>query len=115
MIDMYQIVKEAGIAALDKRATDIVILNLQNISDITDFFLICTGTTTKHLCAIIESIEHKLSSFGIKKNHVEGYPNSNWILIDFYQIIVHVFTEEKRKFYDLEHLWGDTPRLEINE
>ncbi|MGA1871451.1 MAG: ribosome silencing factor [bacterium] len=111
--DICEIVKSAANAALEKKAEDVVILDLRNICDFTDFFIICTGSTARHLSVIVDSIEEKLSSLGIKKDHLEGYPNSDWILADFSDLIVHVFTDEKREFYELEHLWGDAPRLDV--
>lgn len=113
--EMCDVVKSAANAALEKKADNIVILDLRNICDFADFFIICTGSTSNHLCVIIDSIEEKLSSYGIKKDHLEGYPDSEWILADFSDLIIHVFTNDKREFYELEHLWGDAPRLELDE
>ena len=113
--DVYKIVRDAAREAEGKKAEDIVILDLRNKCDFTDFFIICTGMTVRHLCVIIDSMEKKLLTLGLKKDHLEGYPDSEWILADFNELIIHVFTEEKRGFYELEHLWGDAPRLDLDE
>ena len=101
-------------AALDKKALDLVVFDLRGISDIADYFLICSGTNERQVRAIAEAIEKSLLEIGVKMNHKEGYEESTWILLDYGDIIVHIFTEEKRQYYDLEHLWGDAPRVDIS-
>jgi len=89
-----------------------VVLDLQGISSFTDFFVICSGTSEPHLKAIASAIED-----GLKDDHslravsVDGFPASQWIVLDYMQVIVHVFRQEKREFYSLEDLWGDAPRV----
>jgi ribosome-associated protein len=85
---------------------------LRGISSFTDFFVICSGTSEPHLKAIAGEIEARLrEEDGIRATSVDGFPASQWIVIDYLQVIVHVFHREKRAFYSLEDLWGDAPRI----
>jgi ribosome-associated protein len=89
-----------------------VVLDLQGISSFTDFFVICSGTSEPHLKAIAGEIEDGLKTkHKIRAVSVDGFPASQWIVLDYMQVIVHVFHREKREFYSLEDLWGDAPRL----
>jgi len=89
-----------------------VILDLQGISSFTDYFVICSGTSEPHLKAIAGEIEDRLKDeHGIRAVSVDGFPASQWIVLDYLQVIVHVFRQEKREFYSLEDLWGDAPRV----
>ncbi|HKP04410.1 MAG TPA: ribosome silencing factor [Chthoniobacterales bacterium] len=98
--------------AANKKGEDIVVLDLQGISTFTDFFVICSGTSEPHLKAIAAEIEERLKDdHGVRPVSVDGFPASQWIVLDYMQVIVHVFRREKREFYSLEDLWGDAPRL----
>jgi len=89
-----------------------VVLDLQGISSFTDYFVICSGTSEPHLKAIAGEIEDRLKDeHGIRAVSVDGFPASQWIVLDYLQVIVHVFRQEKREFYSLEDLWGDAPRM----
>jgi ribosome-associated protein len=89
-----------------------VLLDLRGISTFTDFFVICSATSEPHLKAISGEIEERLKKeYGIRAVSVDGFPASQWLVIDYLQVIVHVFHHEKRAFYSLEDLWGDAPRL----
>jgi len=93
-----------------------VILDLRGISSFTDFFVICSGTSEPHLKAIAGEIEQRLKEdHGIRPAAVDGFPASQWMVLDYLQVIVHVFHNDKRAFYSLEDLWGDAPRLEFAE
>jgi len=93
-----------------------VILDLRGISSFTDFFVICSGTSEPHLKAIAGESEQRLKEdHGIRPVAVDGFPASQWIVLDYLQVIVHVFHGDKRAFYSLEDLWGDAPRLEFAE
>jgi ribosome-associated protein len=93
-----------------------VILDLRGISSFTDFFVICSGTSEPHLKAIAGEIEQRLKEdHGIRPAAVDGFPASQWMVLDYLQVIVHVFYSDKRAFYSLEDLWGDAPRLEFAE
>ena len=89
-----------------------MVLDLQGISSFTDFFVICSGTSEPQLKAIAAEIEDRLKQeHGVKAVSVDGFPASQWIVLDYLQVIVHVFRQEKREFYSLEHLWSDAPRV----
>jgi len=89
-----------------------VILDLQGISTFTDFFVICSGTSEPHLKAIAGEIETRLKTdHDMRPVSIDGFPASQWIVLDYMQVIVHVFHRDKREFYSLEDLWGDAPRL----
>jgi len=99
---------------LDKKAEDLAILDLRGISNFTDFFVICSGTSEPHLKAIASGIEDGLKlDDKVSPNAVDGYPMSQWIVIDYADVVVHVFHEQKRAFYSLEDLWSDAPRLKV--
>ena len=101
-------------AAADKQAVDIVALDLREIVSFTDFFVICSGTSEPHLKAIAGEIEDRLrKEHNRRPNAVDGYPMSQWIVLDYGDVVVHVFHESKREFYSLEALWGDAPRLAV--
>lgn len=102
-------------AALDTRANNVVILDLRGLSSITDFFVICSGNSDRHVEGIANNIEEKLEEHSTKLWHREGGRKATWILLDYIDAIVHVFTEEVRDFYGLERLWGDAPRVEYDE
>ncbi len=105
--------KLAIAAARDKKAMDLVILDLRNISNFTDFFFICHGTSVKQTQAICDAIEEKLAKSNFKCNHSEGFQLGDWILMDYFDFIIHIFTEEKRAFFNLERLWGDAKKMPI--
>ena len=100
-------------AALDKKALDLVVLDLRAASAFTDFFVICTGTNVRQVQAIADSVQQSLGKKGVKPAIVEGYARGEWVLLDYFDFIVHVFTPATRSFYDLERLWGDAKRIEI--
>jgi ribosome-associated protein len=90
------------------------VLDLRGISTFTDFFVICSGTSEPHLKAIASEIETRLrDDYRVRAAAVDGFPASQWIVLDYLQVIVHVFHREKRAFYSLEDLWSDAPRLTI--
>jgi ribosome-associated protein len=98
--------------AADKKAETVLAIDLRGISGFTDFFVICSGTSEPHLKAIAGEIETRLKvDHKVAPAAVDGYPMSQWIVIDYSDVVVHVFHEEKRAFYALEDLWSDAPRL----
>lgn len=90
-----------------KKGHDITILNLKELSAMADYFIICSADATVHVKAIADEIEKKLRKDGIKTHNREGYNTLNWVLLDYFDVIVHVFRKESREFYNLEKLWGD--------
>jgi ribosome-associated protein len=100
-------------AAEDKKAVDLVVLDLRKASGFTDFFVIASGTNTRQVRAIADSVMERLADEGVKPAHVEGYDRSEWILLDYFDFIVHVFAPETRVFYGLERLWGNAERTEV--
>jgi ribosome-associated protein len=102
-------------AALDKKASDVVILDLRNTPAFTDFFVLCSGQSTRQVKAIADGVEETLRAAKIRPAHVEGYDRAEWILMDYFTFIVHVFTPQTRAFYSLERLWGSAERIEVGE
>ena len=100
-------------AALDKKAADLVVLDLRSASAFTDFFVIATALNVKQSQAIADAVEDSLAKKGVKPALTEGYSRGEWILLDYFDFIVHVFTPATRTFYDLERLWGDAKRIEV--
>ena len=100
-------------AAEDKQAVNIVVLDLRTTAGFTDFFLIASGTNTRQVRAIADAVIESLAAQGVKPAYVEGYDRSAWILLDYFDFIVHVFWPETRVFYDLERLWGNAERVEF--
>lgn len=100
-------------AAEDKKATDILVLDLRKAGGFADYFLICTGSNSRQVRAIADGIDASLAAAGEKAFHVEGYQNSEWILLDYFDFIVHVFAPETRTFYALERLWGDAEPISV--
>src|ERR1044071_6343116 len=94
----------------NRKAEDIVILDLRKLSNITDYFVICTGTSEPHLRAIVEEITEKLEDdYGLRPRAREGQANTSWVVLDYFDVIVHIMREEVRELYNLEALWGDAP------
>ena len=103
--------KVAQAAIEDKLGEDIKVLNLQGLSNIADCFVIASGKNANQLHAMANEVEQKLYKEGIKLHHSEGYSSGTWILLDFGNLLVHLFNRDKREFYGLDHVWGDAPTL----
>ncbi len=101
-------------AADSKKANNIVALDISKIASFADFFLFCTGDSSRQSQAIADEVEKQLNHFGIRPSHVEGYQNAEWILMDYIDLVVHIFSKEARAYYDLERLWRDGKRLDVN-
>ena len=103
-------------AALDKQAIDVVVLDLRKADGFTDFFVICTGTNPRQVNAIADGVEEKLrTEFSERPHMAEGTEKSQWILLDYFNFVVHVFSRECRDFYELERLWGNAGRYEFSD
>lgn len=102
-------------AALDKKAVDVVVLDLRGTPAFTDFFILCSGHSQRQVKAIADGVEEALRAAKTRPAHVEGYDRAEWILMDYFTFIVHVFTPQTRAFYSLERLWGDAERIEVSD
>jgi ribosome-associated protein len=114
-LDIEEAAQMAARAAGDKKATDIVILDLRQIASFTEYFVICTGASTRQVQAISNEVEERLRKVNKRPLHIEGYSSAEWILLDYGDFIVHVFSSSARRFYDLERLWRDAARVEVKE
>ncbi len=109
-----QDVSTAIAAALDKKALDLIVLDLRKAQAFTDFFVIGTGATTRQVQAIAEGVRESLGKRGSKPALVEGMDRGEWVLLDYFDFVVHVFTPATRDFYGLERLWGDAERIDVS-
>lgn len=101
-------IAELAVSALeDKKGTDIKVLNLEGISVLADYFIIATGNNVNQLRAMADEVNDKLSKEGINTKQIEGYDQANWILMDYKDIIIHLFLPEAREYYNLERIWRD--------
>lgn len=103
--------KEAARIASDNHTEDIVILDLRGLSSVADFFVIGTGTSDRQMRATCDDIEEYARTIGEKPYSVSGYDTATWLLADYVDVVIHLFDAEKRKYYDIELLWGDAPRV----
>lgn len=106
-------VERAIRAAEDKKALDLLVLDLRRAAGFTDYFVICSGANARQVRAIADAVTDALEKDGAKPAYVEGYDRSEWILLDYFDFIVHVFAPETRTFYGLERLWGSAERIEL--
>jgi ribosome-associated protein len=111
-IEIPDAVRRAAEAVLDKHGLALKVLYVKEVSDFADFFLICSGQTDRQVQAIARGVEQKLADAGLKPLHAEGLPQGKWVLLDYGDLIVLVFDEERREFYRLDRLWADAPRLD---
>ncbi len=100
-------------AAIDKKAENVKILNLTNISGFTDYFVICSGMSDRQVQAIADSVKKTMSTQKCELISTEGYSDGRWVLMDFGDVVVHIFLDVLREYYDLENLWADAPRVKI--
>ncbi|HEY2420855.1 MAG TPA: ribosome silencing factor [Neobacillus sp.] len=112
-MDNQELLKIAVKAADDKRAEDILALNMMGISMIADYFIICHGNSEKQVQAIAKEMREKAEESGYSVKRVEGFDEARWILIDLGDVVAHVFHREERSYYNLERLWGDAPLEDI--
>lgn len=101
--------------ALDKKAYDVVLLDVGNLTSLADFFLVCTGRSDTQVQAIAQNIEQRMLERGERPLAVEGLPQGQWVVLDYGDVVVHVFFEPQREFYDLERLWAKAPRVPLPE
>jgi len=106
---------KAARAALDKKAEQVVVLDLRKGTAFTDWFVLASGNSQRQIVAIADAVEEAMRAEELRPKHVEGYPRQEWILLDYSGFVVHIFTPRTRSFYDLERLWGGAGRLEVGE
>ena len=99
----------------DKKAEDIAVLDIHDLTTMADYFVICNGNSTPQMRAIYDEIDEKLSEQGFEPNGREGFESAYWILMDYGDVVVHIFNKESREFYGIEHLWADAKRLHLEE
>ena len=105
--------RRAAGSALDKKAVDLVVLDVHALSSVADYFLVCSGRSIPHLRTIADAILGDLKAAGIRPLHTEGAAESGWVLLDYGDVLAHVFLEETRAYYALERLWGDAPSMPV--
>ena len=102
-------------AARAKKAVGLTVLDLRSASAFADFFVICSGQTGRQVKAIADAIEEALKKAGVRPSHIEGYEHAEWVLVDCFDFIVHVFTPQTRTFYSLERLWGEAVEINLSD
>ncbi len=111
--------RKAAELSLEKKAEDVMLLDLRGLSSVTDYFVICSGSSDVHVKAIADFVQDELLKINVKPKvkpwHVEGADTQRWVLLDFVNVVVHVFRAETREYYALERLWGDAPMEEIHD
>ena len=107
--------KAALKAADDKKAYDLLALDISRIASFASYFLFCTGDSSRQMQAIADEIQKRLKKLGVQASHIEGYQNSEWILLDYFDLVIHIFSKEARAFYDLERLWRDGKKLDTDK
>lgn len=113
-MNSLQIARLCASAADDRKGEEILALDLRKISSVADFFVIVSGTSEPHLKAIRNHIEEKLKQKGVAARGVDGFPMSQWVVMDYIDVLVHIFSKDRREFYSLERLWGDAARVDWN-
>ena len=107
-------VRRAARVALEKKALGVIVLDVQGVSNVADYFLVCSGKSTTHLQTISDAIREELKREGVRPLHAEGVAASGWLLLDYGDVLMHVFLEDTRAYYALERLWGDAPSIPLD-
>ncbi|MEE8418982.1 MAG: ribosome silencing factor [Dehalococcoidales bacterium] len=110
-LEALEIAHKAVEAASDKLATDIVLLDVRGICSFADYFVICSGESSRQVRAIYQEIEHAMKNEGVLPHHHEGKLDSGWLLVDYADVIVHIFASAEREFYDLDELWSEAVQV----
>jgi ribosome-associated protein len=113
-VKLPTVVRRAAELALERKSGDVIALDLRGISSATDYFVIGSGTSDIQVRAIADHVEEELKKEGHRPDHVEGRTGGTWVLLDYIDFVVHVFHAAAREFYQLEHLWGDAPRVQMD-
>jgi ribosome-associated protein len=106
-LDIAALAKRAAAVCVDNKANDVVVLGLKGVSDMTDYFVIASGTSDTHVRALGEHVQDDLRGVGVRAAHVEGSTQGRWVLLDYFDFVVHIFHPTLRDFYRLERLWSD--------
>ncbi len=113
-METFDILKVAANALNDKKAMQMVAVKIDDISDIADYFLICTATSNTHIRALADEVEEKLKEAGVEPDHIEGRA-SDWLLLDYGTVVVHIFGRQSREFYSLDHMWQDGVQVDLTQ
>lgn len=114
--DLKHQINEAILACQEKQAAELTILELEQGSGaFTDYFVMCSGTNSRQIQAIADAVDERLETMGLRATHKEGYKQAEWVLLDYVDFVVHIFSEKARQFYDLERLWKSAKRVEPSE
>lgn len=114
-MESKELAKKICDALADKKGEDIKIINISNVSVMADYFIIASGTNRSQVQAMADNVEEMLGKAGTEPKQIEGYQSANWILMDYRDVIVHIFDRENRLFYDLERIWRDGTSLTVEE
>ncbi len=114
-MDLKQITKIAFDALEDKKGVNIKVIDISNISILADYFIIAGGTNENQVKALADNVEEELAKVEIMPKQIEGYNNANWILMDYQDVIIHIFNEQDRLFFDLERIWSDGQLVDVKE
>ena len=112
---MKDVLRIALKAVDDKKAVDIVVLDISSVATFANYFLLCSGDSSRQIHAIVDEVEEKLKSIGLRPTHIEGYRHAEWVLMDYIDLVVHVFSKGARAYYDLERLWRDGKKLDVEK
>ena len=110
-----ELAKEAAKILDDKKAIDLKIIGIKDISVLADYFVLATGTSSTHVKSLADEVEFKLKQLGKSPEHVDGYRSNSWVLLDYSSVIVHVFTSDAREFYNLDRLWQDGENVDVSD
>lgn len=109
-----ELAKEAAKILNNKKASQLNVVQIADISSLADYFVFATGTSNTHVNALADEMEYQLKQLGYEPHHVEGYRANSWVLVDYGEVVVHIFTEESRAFYDLDRLWQDGEAVDLS-
>ena len=113
-METFDILKIAANALNDKKAMQLEAIRIDEISDIADYFVICTATSNAHIRALADEVEEKLKEAGVEPGHIEGRA-SDWLLLDYGTVVIHIFGRQSREFYSLEHMWQDGEQVDLTQ
>lgn len=114
-MNSYEMAMQLARALDSKKGLEIKVLKTEGLTTLADYFVLCTATSSTQVKAMSDACEQAMDKLGEPVHHIEGHRSGTWLLMDFSSVVVHVFTDEARKFYDLERLWGDAEEMDITE